>query len=198
MSSKFAQLDAIRPGVLACHACGLRANARQVVFGEGGPDARLVLIGEGPGAEEDRLGRPFVGAAGQLLDKMIAAMGMERFRHTYILNIVKCRPPNNRVPTPEEILACAPHLERQLEILDPVIVVLLGNTAVKALIDPAARITRIRGQWIERAGRWWMPTYHPAALLRNPAWKRDAWADLKQVLDKYRQLVDATHVSAYY
>ena len=192
------RLEVMRPGVLACTACALRGQASQVVFGEGNPEARLVLIGEAPGAEEDRQGRPFVGAAGQLLDKMLGAMGMTRGEHAYILNVVKCRPPGNRAPTEGEAAACRAHLDRQLTILDPPIVVLLGSTAVRSLIAPTARVTQVRGQWVERDGRWWMPTYHPAALLRNPSWKRPAWDDLKQVVDKYRELVDPTHDSVYY
>lgn len=192
------RLDALKPEVLSCQACGLRTGAVQVVFGEGSPDARLVFIGEGPGSEEDRQGRPFVGAAGQLLDRMLEAMGMNRFEHTYILNVVKCRPPQNRVPTPEEAQTCRIHLSRQLDILDPPLVVLLGATALKSLMESDARITRMRGKWIERDGRWWMSTYHPAALLRNPEWKREAWTDLKMVLDKYRQLVNPAHESKHY
>ncbi|MCL5116742.1 MAG: uracil-DNA glycosylase [Firmicutes bacterium] len=188
----------LESSVKSCHRCGLRDSAAHVVFGEGFSEARLVFIGEGPGAEEDRLGRPFVGAAGQLLDRMLAAMGMDREHHAYILNVVKCRPPGNRTPEPSETASCRPHLEGQLSILDPAIVVLLGATAVKSLINPGMRITRVRGQWIQKDGRWWMPTYHPAALLRNPAWKRDAWSDLKQVIDKYRTLVDPSHDSPHY
>ncbi|MBX5467745.1 MAG: uracil-DNA glycosylase [Firmicutes bacterium] len=181
-----------------CRRCELRAGAHGVVFGEGSPAARVVFCGEGPGAEEDRLLRPFVGAAGRLLDQMLAAMGFERFRDVYILNVVKCRPPQNRIPTEEEREQCRPNLLAQLRIINPVIIVLLGATAVQTLIDPAARITRVRGQWFERDGRWLMPTYHPAALLRNPAWKREAWEDLKRVLDKYRELVDPGHDTPYY
>jgi uracil-DNA glycosylase family 4 len=196
--TKAERLDSLRPEVLGCRACGLRDGATQVVFGEGHPEARIVFVGEGPGADEDKQGRPFVGRAGQLLDRMIAAMGMSRFQDVYILNVVKCRPPGNRTPTPEEWDACHPHLERQLEILDPVIVVLLGSTALKALLGPTLRITQMRGQWIERQGRWWMPTYHPAALLRNPSLKRETWDDLKRVVDKYRELVNPGHDSPYY
>ncbi|NMP20851.1 uracil-DNA glycosylase [Sulfobacillus harzensis] len=184
--------------VLRCQNCRLGNIRRQAVFGEGNPEARLVFIGEGPGAEEDRQGRPFVGAAGQLLDKMLSAMGMHRFQQVYILNAVKCRPPNNRTPLPDEVEACRPHFDRQLAILDPAIVVLLGSTALKAVMGSEWRITRARGQWIEQDGRWWMPTYHPAALLRNPAWKRDVWLDLKRVIDKYRELVDPNHDTPHY
>lgn len=192
------RLDALRPGVLACRACSLRGGARQVVFGEGHPEARVVFVGEGPGAQEDAAGRPFVGAAGQLLDKMLAAMNFSRTRDVYILNVVKCRPPGNRTPEKAELEQCLPHLVRQLEILDPAIVVLLGSTALRALIQDDARITRMRGVWVSKGGRWWMPTYHPAALLRNPELKRSVWSDLKQVLDKYRELVDPGHDTPHY
>lgn len=184
--------------VKGCTACGLRAGCRGVVFGDGNPSARLMLIGEGPGADEDRLGRPFVGRAGQLLDRILAACGFDRQRHVYIANIVKCRPPGNRTPTPEERAACLPNLRAQMRLVQPVIVVLLGATALQALIDPAARISRARGQWIVRDGVWYMPTYHPAALLRNPALKRECWHDFKKVIDKYRELVDPAHVAPHH
>lgn len=186
-------LEQLRTEVIGCQSCGLRAGCRGVVFGEGQPTARLVLCGEGPGADEDRLGRPFVGAAGQLLDKILAASGFERFTHTYILNVVKCRPPGNRTPTDEERAACLPNLKAQLRLIRPQIVVLLGATALQTVIDPQARITRLRGQWIQRDGVWYMPTYHPAALLRNPDYKKDVWRDFKLVIDKYRELVDPLH-----
>ncbi|GAB6877528.1 uracil-DNA glycosylase [Thermaerobacter litoralis] len=184
--------------VKGCTACGLRAGCRGVVFGDGNPAARLMLIGEGPGADEDRLGRPFVGRAGQLLDRILAACGFDRQKHVYIANVVKCRPPGNRTPTPEERAACLPNLRAQMRLVRPAIVVLLGATALQALIDPTARITRARGQWIYRDGVWYMPTYHPAALLRNPGLKRDCWHDFKKVIDKYRELVDPDHVAPHY
>ncbi|PSR20718.1 MAG: uracil-DNA glycosylase [Sulfobacillus acidophilus] len=195
---KGAMIETMRPDVLGCHQCALRSQAHQVVFGEGNAMARLVFIGEGPGMEEDRQGRPFVGAAGQLLDKMLAAIGMTRFEHVYILNVVKCRPPQNRTPLPEEVASCLPHLKRQLDILDPLIIVLLGATPTRTLLDPQVRITQARGRWVYRDNRWWMPTFHPAALLRRPEWKRSVWSDLKLVLDKYRQLIDPDHDSPYY
>lgn len=191
-------LEALCDAVSQCQACCLRAGCNGVVFGEGNPAARLVLCGEGPGAEEDRLLRPFVGAAGQLLDRILAACGWERFQHVYILNVVKCRPPGNRIPTPEERDACRPNLAAQLRILQPKIVVLMGATALQGLIDPDARITRMRGSWLQRDGVWYMPTYHPAALLRDPSKKKEAWHDFKLVIDKYRELVDASHVSPHY
>jgi len=191
-------LEQLRTAVQECQACGLRAGCSGVVFGEGCPTARLVCCGEGPGAEEDRLLRPFVGAAGQLLDKILAASGFDRTRNAYILNVVKCRPPGNRVPLPEEREACRPNLDAQLRILNPPIVVLLGATALQTLINPEARITRLRGQWIQKDGIWYMPTYHPAALLRDPSKKKETWHDFKLVIDKYREIVDPGHVSPHY
>lgn len=191
-------LDQLQSVVAQCQRCGLRAGCSGVVFGEGSPTARLVLCGEGPGAEEDRLLRPFVGAAGQLLDRILAVSGFDRFQNAYICNVVKCRPPGNRVPEPAEREACLPNLQAQLRILRPAIVVLLGATALQTLVDPGARITRLRGQWIEKDGVWYMPTYHPAALLRNPTWKKDTWHDFKLVIDKYRELADAGHVSPHH
>lgn len=196
--ARCATLDELSEVVRACRNCGLRQQARGVVFGEGAPTARIVFCGEGPGAEEDRLLRPFVGAAGKLLDQMLRAMGFDRFRNAYILNVVKCRPPGNRAPTEEERERCRPNLEAQLALIRPAIVVLLGATAIQAFIDPGARVSRVRGQWVVRDGRWLMPTYHPAALLRNPGWKREAWEDLKKVIDKYRELVDPAHDTPYY
>lgn len=195
---ELADMEMLKEAVLQCRNCGLRAGCSGVVFGEGNPQAPIVLCGEGPGAEEDRLLRPFVGAAGQLLDRILEACGFDRFKQVYILNVVKCRPPGNRVPAPEERQACLPNLEAQLRLIQPKIIVLMGATAVQTLIDPAARITRLRGQWQEREGVWHMPTYHPAALLRNPELKKDAWHDFRLVIDKYRELVDHSHHSPHH
>lgn len=171
---------------VGCARCELRAGCSGVVFGEGNPNARLMLIGEGPGADEDRLGRPFVGKAGQLLDKILEAIGLERFTHVYIANVVKCRPPGNRVPRPEEAEQCLPWLYRQIELVSPGIIVLLGSTALKNLIDPEARITKMRGQWlVSKSGIKIMPTYHPAALLRDTSKKRPVWEDFQKVRDEY-------------
>ncbi len=184
-----------------CNLCGLRSGCRGVVFGEGNPAAKLVLCGEGPGADEDLQGRPFVGRAGQLLDKILAACNFERFQHIYILNVVKCRPPGNRIPTEVETKACRVILEAQLRLLQPRIMILLGATALQVLITPQGRITRDRGIWVEKncGGNniFIMPTYHPAALLRNPALKKDTWTDFKQVVKKYRELIDPQHHSPY-
>ena len=160
--------------------CG--AGCTRVVFGEGNPGARLMLIGEGPGADEDLMGRPFVGKAGQLLDKILEAVGLERFTHTYIANVVKCRPPGNRVPRPEEAEQCLPWLYRQIELISPGSIVLMGSTALQYLFDPQARITVMRGRWlVSKSGIKIMPTYHPAALLRDAEQKRPVWEDFKQV-----------------
>lgn len=181
-------LDKLREMALACSRCGLRAGCSGVVFGEGNPNAKLMLIGEGPGADEDKLGRPFVGRAGQLLDKILAAIGMDRFTHTYIANVVKCRPPGNRVPRPEEAEMCLPWLYRQIELISPKIIVLLGSTALQNLIYPEARITKMRGHWlVSKSGIMIMPTYHPAALLRDTSKKRPVWEDFQKVRDEYQK-----------
>jgi len=195
--SGFDNLDDLEKKVKECTRCSLRAGCRGVVFGEGNPQARLVLCGEGPGADEDLLGRPFVGRAGQLLDRILEVCGFERFRHVYILNVVKCRPPGNRTPTEEEMAACRPNLNAQLRILRPKILVLLGAAALQAVLDPKGKITRDRGKWVHRAGIYILPTYHPAALLRNPHLKRESWEDFKQVVAKYRELIDPRHYSPH-
>lgn len=185
-------LEELRNLALGCARCGLRAGCSGVVFGEGNPHARLMLLGEGPGADEDRLGRPFVGKAGQLLDKILEAVGLERFSHVYIANVVKCRPPGNRAPLPEEAGQCLPWLYRQLELVSPGIIVLLGSTALQNLIDPKARITRMRGQWlVSKSGIKIMPTYHPAALLRDTSKKRPVWEDFQKVRDEYQKIADS-------
>lgn len=171
----------------SCNRCALRTGCQRVVPGEGNPHAEILFIGEGPGGEEDRQGRPFVGPAGALLTKMIHAIGMER-TDAYICNVVKCRPPQNRTPLPEEAEACLPFLRQQVALVRPRIIVLLGATAARYTIGPDVRITRDRGQWVERKGVWMMPTYHPSALLRNEAYKRPAWEDFKAVRDKLREL----------
>ena len=173
--------------ISACQACDLRAGCNRVVPGEGDPEAQIMFIGEGPGADEDRLGRPFVGRAGELLTKMIHAIGLER-TSVYICNVVKCRPPQNRTPLPEEMDACKGFLRAQVALVRPKIIVLLGSTAGKAVLGDQFRVTRDRGRWVEKKGVWFMPTYHPSALLRDEALKRPAWEDFKAVRDKMREL----------
>jgi uracil-DNA glycosylase len=191
-------MEELESVIKTCQRCRLRAGCTQVVVGDGVPSARLMLVGEGPGADEDRLGRPFVGKAGQLLDRILEVSGFSRQRNVYIANIVKCRPPNNRVPDPDEREACRPNLKAQLRIGQPRIVVMLGATALQALIDPSARISKMRGEWVDKDGVWYLATYHPAALLRNPSWKKDAWVDFRRVILKYRELVDPQHETPYF
>lgn len=172
-----------------CQMCPLHAQGRsQVVLGEGNPYSPLMIVGEGPGADEDRLGRPFVGKAGQLLNRILEAAEIPR-EQIYITNIVKCRPPGNRTPEPEEMSTCIQILRQQFQIIRPKIIVLLGSAPTRAIIDPKARITQVRGRWIERKGVRFMPTLHPAYLLRNPAAKKDAWSDFQQIRDAYHTLL---------
>lgn len=173
--------------IYACEKCDLCQRIHNKVPGQGDINADLMFIGEGPGADEDLQGLAFVGAAGQLLTKMIAAMGMTR-EEVYICNIVKCRPPQNRVPDPTEAASCLPYLRQQVALVKPKVIVLLGSTAAKTLIREDFRITRERGKWIEKKGVWFMPTYHPAALLRDESKKRDVWNDLKLVMAKLKEL----------
>ncbi|MBQ6960685.1 MAG: uracil-DNA glycosylase [Clostridia bacterium] len=178
--------DSLHADIAACEKCGLCRRIHHKVPGQGSGNADLMFIGEGPGADEDMQGLAFVGAAGQLLTKMIAAMGQTR-EQVYICNVVKCRPPQNRVPTPEEAAACLPYLRAQVALVRPKVIVLLGATAARAVLGDQVRITRDRGQWVEKKGVWFMPTYHPAALLRDETKKRDAWHDLQAVRDKLKE-----------
>ncbi len=170
-----------------CRLCPLCRNITRKVPGQGDRQAPLMLIGEGPGQTEDEEGLAFVGAAGQLLTKMLGAIGLPRER-VYICNIVKCRPPDNRVPTPEEAEACRIHLRMQTWLVRPKVILLLGSTAAKNLLDPEIRITRERGKWTERKGVWMMPTYHPSALLRDASKKPQAWEDMKSLREKLKEL----------
>jgi len=182
-------LEALWESMSGCRHCGLAEGRKNIVFGDGPPRARLMFIGEGPGRDEDLQGRPFVGAAGQLLDKIIAAGGWTR-EEVYIANIVKCRPPGNRIPNRDEAEACMPWLRRQIQLIAPRLIVLLGATALQFTIDPKARITACRGQWIQRGRIKIMPTFHPAALLRDPSKKRPVWEDIQLVRDEYQRLVE--------
>jgi DNA polymerase len=178
------RLAVLAEEVRTCTKCRLHESRTNTAFSRGSFDAELVFVGEGPGAEEDRQGLPFVGPAGQLLDKMIAAMGYGR-DEVYIANVVKCRPPKNRKPEPDEMAACLPFLEEQLELVDPKAMIALGATGVQGLIGTRMGITRMRGTWKLYRGRIpLMPTFHPAYLLRSPNKKRDVWNDLKQVMRK--------------
>ena len=172
----------LRSMALNCRNCQLCRTRQNVVFGEGDLRARLMFIGEGPGADEDATGRPFVGAAGQLLDKMIGAMHLAR-EDVYIANIVKCRPPENRMPSADEAAACIGYLKKQIELIQPEVIVLLGGTALTFLLEING-ITKYRGRWQNYNNIPVMPTFHPAFLLRKAEAKRDAWHDLKLVMAK--------------
>ena len=180
---KLPLLDAVSAELGDCTRCKLHRTRTNIVFGVGNPDARLMFVGEAPGEDEDLQGFPFVGKAGQLLTKMIEAMGLRR-DDVYICNTVKCRPPNNRNPEPDELLACEPFLKGQLGAVKPEVIVTLGKFAAQALLREQTPISRLRGQWREYEGVPLMPTFHPAYLLRSPGEKGKVWEDLKQVMGK--------------
>ena len=176
-------LEALRESLRDCDDCGLCVGRTQVVFGVGDPGAGVLFVGEGPGFHEDKQGEPFVGAAGKLLTQLLGEIGLTR-ADVYIANVVKCRPPDNRQPLPEEMTACLPFLRRQIAALHPTLIVALGATAVKGLLGPTEGISKLRGTWCDFEGIPVMPTYHPAYLLRNPPAKHEAWADLQAVLKR--------------
>jgi len=177
---------------LECRACGLRQGCKQVVISRGQPGSKIMLVGEGPGANEDDQGKPFVGAAGQLLDKILAAAELPP-DDVYLTNVVKCRPPGNRLPKADETKCCLPWLERQIELVSPGLIVCLGALAGQVLIDPNLRITRDRGKWHKYNGIDITATFHPAALLRDPSLKRPVWEDFKVIRDFYRKIRGEKH-----
>ncbi len=177
-------LDIIRGDLGDCRRCPLCGRRRHIVFGVGNPDAQLVFVGEGPGRDEDLQGEPFVGAAGELLNRIIQAIKLTR-EQVYIANIVKCRPPENRNPEPGEIETCLPFLERQLKAIRPRFIVALGKVAAQTLLGSQAPISRLRGQFHDYGGIRLLPTYHPAYLLRNPGAKRDVWEDMQMLMKVY-------------
>ncbi len=179
-------LESIALHMGQCTRCSLSAERRNIVFGQGPATARLMIIGEGPGQQEDRRGLPFVGPAGKLLERMLAAVGLKR-GEVYITNIVKCRPPGNRDPRPEEVDACRPFLEAQVKAIAPAVILTLGRPAAQALLDTKAPISALRGRWQEFLGRPLLPTFHPAYLLRSPAKKREAYADLKEMVRRLEE-----------
>ena len=178
-------LDEVRARLGDCQRCPLSKTRNSLVFGVGNPTARLVLVGEAPGREEDERGEPFVGEAGRLLDRILFAMGLER-SEVYICNVLKCRPPNNRDPEPEEVATCEPFLVQQLEAIRPEMIVALGRFAIQTLLQTKLPINKLRGHWQEYQGVPLMPTYHPAYLLRNPVGKREVWADMRLVMQRLR------------
>ncbi|RCL51771.1 MAG: uracil-DNA glycosylase [Synechococcus sp. MED-G71] len=175
-----------------CHRCGLASSRTQVVVARGNPKAKLMLIGEGPGQQEDESGKPFVGRAGQLLDRILESVGLSSERDAYICNVVKCRPPENRKPTAAEMAACRPWLDAQIQLIDPALIVVSGATAVEAVLGIKGGITKLRGQWQERDGRQVLPVFHPSYLLRNPSRaegspKWHTWKDMQDVRRRLEQ-----------
>ena len=173
----------LEKSILECKKCRLCTNRTNIVLGEGNINAKIMFIGEGPGADEDKQGLPFVGKAGQLMNKAFQALGINR-EEIYIANIVKCRPPSNRVPEEDEAQACLNYLRNQVVLIKPEIIVLLGSTALKTILGKEYGITAVRGKWMEKNGIKYMPTWHPAALLRDENKKIEFWQDLKE-LKKY-------------
>ncbi len=176
-------LKVIRTDLGDCRRCKLHGNRNKLVFGAGAPNARLVFVGEGPGYDEDLQGKPFVGAAGQLLTSIIEAMGLTR-DDVYICNIIKCRPPKNRNPESDEIKTCLPFLERQLKAIQPEFICALGNFAARTLLETDEPISKLRGHFHHYLDIRIMPTFHPAYLLRNPKKKRYVWEDIKKIMGK--------------
>lgn len=175
-------LPALENFLAGCPRCKLSATRGRIVFGAGDPNADLMFIGEAPGREEDEQGVPFVGAAGQLLTKIIEAMGTSREK-VYIVNVVKCRPPNNRNPEPDEIAACRPFFEEQIRLVAPRVIVTLGTFAAQSVLETTEPISQLRGRWHVAHGARVMPTFHPSFLLRSPKHKRDVWEDMQKVRD---------------
>ncbi|MFQ5486708.1 MAG: uracil-DNA glycosylase [Desulfobacterales bacterium] len=175
-------LEEIYTDIDDCRRCKLSESRNHIVFGAGNPKARLVFIGEGPGYDEDQKGEPFVGAAGRLLTKIIQAIKLKR-EDVYICNIVKCRPPRNRNPLPDEIKACFPFLRRQISAIEPEVICTLGSVAVQSLLDIREPISKVRGNLYKYHNITVIPTFHPAYLLRNPEKKRDVWEDMKKLMD---------------
>ena len=177
------ELEALQEKALVCTDCRLHEGRQKVVFGTGSSTADLMLIGEGPGAEEDRQGLPFVGPAGALLTKIIEAIGLSR-EEVYIANVVKCRPPKNRNPEADEVAACRGYLDRQIDLVQPRVIVALGRVAAETLLGIESPLGRMRGQWYDVRGVETRVTYHPAALLRNESYKRPTWEDMQIVRDR--------------
>ncbi len=184
-----APLAVLAQAAASCTLCRLSEKRHKVVFGEGDPHAAVMFIGEGPGAEEDRTGRPFVGQAGQLLERMLFAIGLRRDQ-VYITNIVKCRPPGNRDPKEDEVAPCAPYLDQQIELIAPKILVALGKPASHRLTGTTKPISALRGRWVSYKGIPLMPVFHPAYLLRNDLAKREVWEDLKKIKARLDSTVD--------
>lgn len=178
----------LRQNVASCARCGLCKTRTNAVFGVGDEAAKILFVGEAPGRREDELGEPFVGESGKLLDLYLGSIGLTREKGIFIANILKCRPPMNRDPEPDEIAACLPHLRALYKVLDPKIVVCVGRIAAKTLIDPDFRVTREHGVWRQKGGVWFMGTYHPSALLRDPSKKGACLEDFLSIEEKMKEL----------
>lgn len=187
------ELQALQQECLACHRCGLCETRHSVVFGQGSAHAEVMLVGEGPGANEDEQGLPFVGKSGQLLDHYLQAVDLSRDKNVYIANIVKCRPPQNRDPLPEESAACMPWLRQQFQLIRPKIVVCLGRVAAQRMLDPSFSISRDHGKFFDKQGTLFMATYHPAALLRYPDNKPAVFGDFVALRQKITEVCDHTY-----
>ena len=183
----FNNWEDLEKSIINCKKCKLCSERTNIVFGVGNKEAKIMLIGEGPGADEDRLGEPFVGKAGQLMNKAFSGIGIKR-EDLYIANVVKCRPPKNRTPEHDEATACLDYLRNQVVLVKPKIIVLLGSTALKNILGEEYGITASRGKWVEKKGILYMPTWHPAALLRDESKKIEFWQDLKEVIKKYNEI----------
>ncbi|MFQ9297179.1 MAG: uracil-DNA glycosylase [Clostridia bacterium] len=179
-------MEEVKESIKDCKKCKLCTGRKNIVFGVGNKNADIMFIGEGPGADEDAQGIPFVGKAGQLMNKAFDAVGIER-EEVYIANIVKCRPPNNRDPEPDEVLSCINYLRNQVMIVKPKIIVLLGRISLQNILGKEYKITASRGKWVEKKGILYMPTWHPAALLRDETKKIDFIRDLKEVINKLEE-----------
>ncbi len=179
--------EELENSIIDCDKCKLCTTRKNIVFGVGNKNAEIMLVGEGPGADEDMQGEPFVGKAGKLMDKAFDGLGIKR-EDLYIANIVKCRPPQNRNPEPDEVAACIGYLQKQIALVKPKIIVLLGSVALKNILGEEYGITKSRGTCIEKNGIIYMPTWHPAALLRDETKKIDFWNDLKQTIKKIKEI----------
>jgi len=184
---QYASLEDHFGAICDCHLCPLGKTRNKLVYGAGNPEADLIFVGEGPGADEDRIGEPFVGRAGQLLDRILAAIQLSR-EQVYIGNIVKCRPPNNRDPLPEEMESCFPHLLEQIRIIKPKLICCLGRMAAQALLNTKTPLGKLRKQWHDFHGIQTLVTYHPAALLRFASYKRDTWEDMQMLKARLDEL----------
>ena len=186
--AEYDSLDSHNTAICNCMKCPLGSTRTKFVYGVGNPNAKVVFVGEGPGKNEDEIGEPFVGLAGKLLDKILAAINFDRTQ-VYILNMVKCRPPENRAPLPEEMDACHPYLIEQLRIIRPKLICALGKVAAVGLLKTTGSLGSMRGHWHDFKGIEVLVTFHPAALLRNPEWKKDTWEDMKKLRARYDELV---------